>query len=362
MGENTTFIVDTMIAVLCFAVCVIYARILGDVFTPLIAQSRFSAATRYNKRTYNIIALVVTCLLPMSLLKNLSSLAFTSVLGFGAIFYTVFFIVVRALDGSYTLGSGKFVTNRIQIALPQFQKSSWWNVDFTSLVLASNLGLAYIAHYNAPNFYRELRDTSPQRFSKMVSISFTILIILYMVTMAAGYSTFGDVCNANILLNYHPADALATLGRLATGFSILFGFPLVSSGCREAVLGAASSLNWIHAHESHHYHVPLVLGILTLTTVAACTVPDLSLVVGLTGATLGSFIVYVAPALLYQKAVQLKQGSHSREYKGAVMKSLLYIPLGLFVASVGVYMTVQQATGGSGGPPKLVFPMKPKVN
>ena len=36
--------------------------------------------------------------------------------------------------------------------------------------------------------------------------------------MMAGYVTFGDVCQGNILLNYHPNDVLATLGRIATGY------------------------------------------------------------------------------------------------------------------------------------------------
>ena len=93
-----------------------------------------------------------------------------------------------------------------------------WNFDFTSLVLASNLGLAYIAHYNAPNFYRSLKDTNSKRFRLMVNITFITLITLYIATMMAGYATFGDICHGNILLNYHPNDILSTFGRLATGY------------------------------------------------------------------------------------------------------------------------------------------------
>ena len=107
-----------------------------------------------------------------------------------------------------------------------------WNFDFSSLVLASNLGLAYIAHYNGPVFYRSLKNTNSNRFKKMVGISFAILTILYIIIMSAGYATFGDVVEGNILLNYHPKDTLSTLARLATGFSILFGFPLVVTGAQ----------------------------------------------------------------------------------------------------------------------------------
>ena len=54
------------------------------------------------------------------------------------------------------------------ITKPAFTKSSLFNVDFTTLVLMSNLGLAYIAHYNAPTYYREMRNKGD--FKKMVSI------------------------------------------------------------------------------------------------------------------------------------------------------------------------------------------------
>jgi amino acid permease len=128
----------------------------------------------------------------MSLIKNLSALAFTSILGFCAIMYTVLFINYRALDGSYKLGSGKFVTDGVLKVLPSFEKSSLWNINFSSLVLASNLGLAYVAHYNSPSMYRELKDTSSKRYSKMVNIAYTLLILLYIITMCGGYSTFGD--------------------------------------------------------------------------------------------------------------------------------------------------------------------------
>merc|ERR1719273_1035598 len=139
--------------------------------------------------------------------------------------YTVVFIVTRSLDGSYDVAkAGRFVADADAIlAIPSFEKSTTWNFDFSSLVLASNLGLAYIAHYNAPIFYRELKNASSSRFNLMVSISFMLLTSLYVVTMVAGYATFGDVCEGNILLNYHAGDVLSTLGRVATGFSILFG-------------------------------------------------------------------------------------------------------------------------------------------
>eukprot|EP00539_Tryblionella_compressa_P013802 CAMPEP_0178817138 /NCGR_PEP_ID=MMETSP0746-20121128/1727_1 /TAXON_ID=913974 /ORGANISM="Nitzschia punctata, Strain CCMP561" /LENGTH=489 /DNA_ID=CAMNT_0020478213 /DNA_START=71 /DNA_END=1540 /DNA_ORIENTATION=- len=330
IGENT-YVVDAIIATMCLACAIIYSGILGDVFTPLLAQTGLPA--QWNRRSSNIIVITMSLLLPLSLIKDLSALAFTSIMGFMAIMYTVFFIIVRFFDGSYELPSGKFLQDGLIAAMPSFERTSLWNFDFTSLILASNLGLAYIAHYNAPNFYRSLKNTNAKRFRFMVNIAFTVLVVLYTATMASGYGTFGDVCEGNILLNYHPNDILSTLGRLATGFSILFGFPLVACGARESIIGVASSLG-NNALGSEKNHSLLVAGILAFVTVISCTVQDVSLVVGLTGAALGSFIVYICPPLIFAKAVTLVKGPGSPESKRAQL-NLVLIPFGLLIALLG---------------------------
>ena len=175
----------------------------------------------------------------------------------------------------------------------------------------------------------------------MVNISFTVLVVLYVSTMAAGYSTFGDVCQGNILLNYHPNDILSTLGRLATGFSILFGFPLVAAGARESIIGAASSLGCRGIGDDEN-HFLLVTGILTLVTTISCTVKDVSLVVGLTGAALGSFIVYICPPIIYTKAVALVKGKDSAEHKRS-LTNLGLVPFGLAIAFLGCYITIKES-------------------
>jgi sodium-coupled neutral amino acid transporter 11 len=340
IGEDSAYLVDVMIAVMCLACSVIYSGILGDVFTQLIGQFGLLPAT-LNGRTSNIVVITVALLLPLSSIKDLSALSFTSILGFSAIMYTVLFVVVRALDGTYTLPEGKFLQDGLISAMPSFKQTSMWNCNFISLVLASNLGLAYIAHYNGPNFYRSLKKTNSERFRFMVNISFAILVVLYVAAMTAGYGTFGDTSKGNILLNYHPDDILATLGRLATGFSIIFGFPLVASGGREGIVGVAASLgNYSLGEEKNH--LMLVAGILGVVTLISCTVRDVSLVVGLTGAALGSFIVYICPSIIFTNAVAMVKGPDSVEARRA-KTNLVLVPFGLVVAFLGCFMTIKEA-------------------
>jgi len=317
-----------------------YSGILGDVFTPLLDS--IGVPEKINGRSTNIVTITSLVLFPLSLIKDLSSLAFTSILGFSAIAYTMVFVVVRSLDGTYALGGEgeRFLSDGL-ITRPSFARSTMWNFDFSSLVLASNLGLAYIAHYNGPVFYRSLKNTNSNRFKKMVGISFTILTILYIIIMSAGYATFGDVVEGNILLNYHPKDTLSTLARLATGFSILFGFPLVVTGARESIIGAATSLGFSNLGKPSN-HVLVVTVILTFVTLISTTVKDVSVVVGLTGAILGSFIVYICPVLIHIKTVGLCKGKDSKDYKDAMLNSVL-IPFGFIIGGLGSFMTLKEA-------------------
>lgn len=333
IGGSTTYVVDAIIALMCSAASIIYSGVLGDVSTELLAAVGIPSS-----RSKNILLITATVLFPLSLLRNLSALAFTSILGFASIIYTVLFISYRAYDGTYGIGAevGKFIVDDV-IVKPSFERTSMWGFDFTSLVLCSNLGLAFIAHYNAPVYYREMKDK--KNFKKMVSIAFAILTLIYAATMANGMKTFGDVCQGNIILNYHPKDVLSTLGRFATFFSILFGFPLTFCGIREGMQGIATRFNWTSVLENR---TALIVALLAFVTYIAITVTDISFIVGITGAAMGSMIVYILPATIYAKSVALAYGKASPEYKSA-RKNYILVPFGLALGLFGVGMTIAES-------------------
>jgi len=258
-------------------------------------------------------------------------------------------ISYRAFDGTYSIGNsgtttssvGKFIVDNVIAYKPSFAKSSWWNIDFKSLVLVSNLGLAYIAHYNAPTYFRELKHATSEWFCKTVGISYGILALIYVATMCAGYAAFGDACRNNILLNYHHMDILSTLGRLATGLSILFGFPLVNNGAREGLKNFCSSVGWKAVVDPKN-HRTLTVTYLAVLTLISVSVRDVGLVVGLSGAIFGSFLVYICPALIYTTIVKNRKGEGSVEYSKA-KKNLALIPFGLFCGAMGASMAIREA-------------------
>jgi amino acid permease len=247
---------------------------------------------------------------------------------------------------------------------------------------------------NAPTFYKSLRDANAQRFGTVTSVSFAVLILLYIIAMTMGYATFGDASQGNILLNYHTKDTLARVARLATGCSILFGYPLVVMGARQAIQGIMADTSSGHSVQGMMdtlrvtiqgladsrfgfpiqdisdrlrstiffrricrdmpatAHVPLVLCILLVSSILACAVPHeaLAIVLSLIGAIVGSFIVYACPALIYTEAVAICKGRDSAEHaKAKLWNKFALIPFGLFTAAFGVYMTLHETVAAARG-------------
>jgi len=345
--EGTAWLVDSMIFCQTFLASIIYIGLLGDIFSALVvAHNNPSVPSILHRRTGVILSVASCILLPLNMIRDLSTLGFTSILGLVAVLYTVFFITVRALDGTYALGTvggqamGKFIAQpESLLALPSFKKSTWFHMDLNSLVLVSNLGLAFIAHYNGPSYWKALKEWTSERFQKVSLRAYAVLALLYTVTMVAGYSTFGDVCQGNILLNYSSRDVLSTLGRFATFFSIIFGFPLVSNGNREGLKNVAAYFGHDAVADPKH-HGKLVTVMLTLTTTAAIFLKDIKLIAGLSGAVMGSALVYICPTLVYARIVGKTKGWDSPEY-GVARRNLLFIPFGVFTASMGVAMTLK---------------------
>jgi len=352
-GSSTAYIVDTTVFLQCFLSSTIYIGLLGDIFSALLRST--SIPPQYTTRTRVILMVAPTLLFPLNLIRDLSALAFTSVLGLCAVLYTVVFMVFRSLDGSYssvTRPVGKFLLDNT-ILKPDFTHSSMWNLDLRSLVLVSNLGLAFIAHYNAPTYYREMKDANRRTFSRMVYSAYSILALIYVATMTSGYKTFGDAAKGNVLLSYHPSDIGATLARVATGLSVVFGFPLVSNGAREGLKNASAALGYPQfSREGNHSR--LVAGMLAAACALAIGVKDVKVIAGFSGAAMGSFLVFVCPTIIYLRVLERVYGSESGEYRRGFRWNAGFVPFGVFLGVMGVTMNYRSLMESGGGLGKVV--------
>lgn len=72
----------------------------------------------------------------------------------------------------------------------------------------------------------------------------TICLGVFCTMMLFGFRTFGPAAQALILNNYHrTADPLANLARIATGCSILCGYPLMFAALKMSFFNAGAEIS-----------------------------------------------------------------------------------------------------------------------
>lgn len=116
-GEKTAFMPDITVVLLTACAALGYSIIIGDSFAG-IAQLAGATGVLASSNAW-ILLLSAFVLLPLALLRDLSSLAIGSVIGTAGTCYTALFIFLRLLDRSYAPG-GKFFGAIAASAQPAF--------------------------------------------------------------------------------------------------------------------------------------------------------------------------------------------------------------------------------------------------
>ncbi len=182
VSEKSAHIPAIACVATCFAGCLSYTIIASDTLLSVVKGLVESCgicgtpSLMLTNRNLLIGFLSAGILLPLSLMKNLSSLGFTSMLGTGGLLYTAVMMLVRYFDGSYG-PSGKFTSVLPIEHSPAFATKSGGS-PLLFLVLISMLGTAYEAHFNAPLFHKELKDSTPTKYNVLVGVSFAASIAL----------------------------------------------------------------------------------------------------------------------------------------------------------------------------------------
>jgi amino acid permease len=288
--------------------CLAFSIILADSFQSIAVASGLPDATRGQA----LAAVTTLLLLPLcTLLKDLKALAPVSFLGLVGVGTTMASMIYRCLDGSYRVGGEFALSPNAQRPLESPGTGSFFqNINILGgLVLACTLATAFVAHYNAPRFYNELENNTEKRFDTVVTWSYIISGIAFMIVASAGFLTFGQACNGFILNSYSPFDPLITVSRVALAISIALTYPLPFFGLRDGVL----DIMQVPMKQRNNNDISVLsVGLLLGVTVMAYLVKDVALVLSVGGGTFSTAISSVIPALMFRSAVK-QQETNSRD-------------------------------------------------
>ncbi|KAL7666115.1 Amino acid transporter transmembrane domain-containing protein [[Candida] zeylanoides] len=210
---SLSVIFDVAIAIQCFGCAISYLVLIGDLMPTIVPN--------YGNTSFWIAASSVVCV-PLSFMKNLDSLKYTSILGLVAIGYMSLLVV------------GHYVADDIRD--PDLKGPvSWWPQSISAIFSTfAIIVFAFTGHQNMFSIINESRNKSLPSLAVLILVAIAVSAALFIVVGLTGYLTFGSHVTGNIILSY-PAAISTTLGRFCIVFMVVFSFPLMIHPARISV-------------------------------------------------------------------------------------------------------------------------------
>lgn len=269
-------------------------------------------------------------MIPLSFLRRLDSLRYTSIIALISIGYLVILVVYHFCIGD-TLQSPRTPIRVFR-----------WAGAIPTLGSFPVIVFAYTCHQNMFSILNEIKNNSHLRTTSVIVASNGAGAFIYILVAITGYLSFGNDVGGNIVAQYFPSIS-ATVGRAAIVVLVMFSYPLQVHPCRaslDAVLkwrpksisnGSGSS----SLESSPPRNVPLLptgrkrtdesIGemrfaalttvIIILSFIVAMTVESLEAVLAYVGSTGSTSISFILPGLFYYKISSPDSALHQRLLK-----------------------------------------------
>lgn len=236
VGTSTSWLISLAVMLTCYGTCLCYSIILGDTFKSLAETVGLSGVLA--SRRFNVAAIALLGVYPMSCLKSLAALAPVSISGVIGILVTCIVMAIRALPGgAYSMNSAATATNYLR-SLPLDLRPSFGVTGLRSprslFVVSSMAATAYLVHMSSPEFYQTLKEPTLDRFGRLSVVGFGVTVLISAFMMSLGFLTFGGASQGMILNNYSTLDAGATLCRLLMGVSLLGSYGFLANAMKKA--------------------------------------------------------------------------------------------------------------------------------
>ncbi|KAH0544627.1 hypothetical protein FGG08_001277 [Glutinoglossum americanum] len=219
---NAAVIFDTAIAIKCFGVGVSYLIIIGDLM-PGVVKGIYENAGQLEflvDRHFWVTAFMLV-VIPLSFLRRLDSLKYTSVVALTSIGYLVILVVAHFFKGDTMANRGDIRVVR-------------WGGAIPALSSLPVVVFAYTCHQNMFSVLNEINNNSHYRTTTVIFTSIGSAGMVYILVGITGYLSFGNSVSGNIIGMYIPS-IVSTIGKAAIVVLVMFSYPLQIHPCRASV-------------------------------------------------------------------------------------------------------------------------------
>lgn len=337
---NAAVVFDAAIAIKCFGVGVSYLIIIGDLMPGVVrgfADESILVPFLVDRRFW--VTAFMLMVIPLSFLRRLDSLKYTSVVALISIGYLVILVV-------YHFGA-KDTIDHYETPIRYFK----WAGPLQTLSSFPIIVFAYTCHQNMFSILNEISDNSHFRTTSVIVASIGSAAAIYILVAITGYLSFGNEVGGNIVAQYTPSLS-TTIGRAAIVILVMFSYPLQVHPCRASV---DAVLKWrpqgklsgkIRSVLSRHNITPpdasppryqpllaptsttprksdisdtrfaaITTVIIVLSYIVAMTVTSLEAVLAYVGSTGSTSISFILPGLFYYKISSPDSPHHQKLLK-----------------------------------------------
>ncbi|MDI1492331.1 MAG: hypothetical protein OHK93_003544 [Ramalina farinacea] len=322
---NAAVIFDAAISIKCFGVGVSYLIIIGDLMPGVVRGfSEDAGGVGFLVDRHFWVTGFMLIVIPLSFLRRLDSLKYTSIIALISIGYLVILVVAHFIKGDTMQDRGPLRVVRPESAVATLS-------SFPVIVFA------YTCHQNMFSILNEIGNNSHFRTTAVVVASIGVAAFIYILVAITGYLSFGNSVGGNIVALYAPSIS-ATIGKAAIVVLVMFSYPLQVHPCRASV---DAVLKWrpMRRSDTHsdspNRQVPLLAppiktrgdtmsdtrfaaittAIIVLSYIVAMTVSSLEKVLAYVGSTGSTSISFILPGLFYYKISSPDSPQHQRLMK-----------------------------------------------
>ncbi|XP_031721720.1 sodium-coupled neutral amino acid transporter 4 [Anarrhichthys ocellatus] len=209
------------------------------------------------------------------------------------------------------------------------------------------LAFAFVCHPEVLPIYSELKDRSRKKMQNVSNLSILTMLIMYMLSALFGYLTFYEKVEAELLHTFtkvYKFDTMLLLVRLAVLTAVTLTVPIVLFPIRSSIttlLFSGREFSWIR-------HMLIAAAILAFNNLLVIFVPTIRDIFGFIGSSAATMLIFILPAAFYIRLVK-SVPFRSPQKIGATIFLIVGVIFMIVSLSLIVLDWVHNPPGSSGG-------------